>query len=488
MNLVDTPGTNVILQRQQRLTEEFVPRADLVLFVLSADRPFTESEVSFLRYIRQWGKKVVFILNKTDVFENLDELDEVTKFVAENAQRLLSIESAVVYPVSARLALKAKVAVGGEGVIDIELLSEDTDWKDSGFANLENFIMGFMGGATDAGAERIRLKLDTPLGIGVALLAACERQLCAEKSKVEADLQTLSGVEEQMQRYEEALQKTAVLQRQRTVALVEATKSRADQFIDAILRLTNVDVAAKYIIGTDRTQSLPVSVEFERRVLSSAYASVQVALEEHATWLQTNNERQLCSSIETVRSRWPDRSQGLSMSNGDDLVQSDKPRTPSEPNSSMGILKGFNTNAAMLLLEEEMREVVMGTFGGIGAAGLSASILTSVLPTTLEDLIALAVCSAGGLFGVVNLPGRREDVKKKVSQVADSLARQLEAAMQEDLQEALSKIREDVDKVVAPHRTAARQELGRIVSLEDRLEMLDKQLRSVRNRVQNLGS
>lgn len=45
MNLVDTPGTNVILQRQQRLTEEFVPRADLLLFVISADRPLTESEV-----------------------------------------------------------------------------------------------------------------------------------------------------------------------------------------------------------------------------------------------------------------------------------------------------------------------------------------------------------------------------------------------------------------------------------------------------------
>ena len=32
------PGTNVIVERQQRLTEEFVPRADMVLFVLSADR------------------------------------------------------------------------------------------------------------------------------------------------------------------------------------------------------------------------------------------------------------------------------------------------------------------------------------------------------------------------------------------------------------------------------------------------------------------
>lgn len=39
VNIVDTPGTNVILERQQRLTEEFVPRADLVLFCLSAGMP-----------------------------------------------------------------------------------------------------------------------------------------------------------------------------------------------------------------------------------------------------------------------------------------------------------------------------------------------------------------------------------------------------------------------------------------------------------------
>lgn len=48
MIIVDTPGTNVILQRQQRLTEEFLPRADLLLFVISADRPLTESEVRVL--------------------------------------------------------------------------------------------------------------------------------------------------------------------------------------------------------------------------------------------------------------------------------------------------------------------------------------------------------------------------------------------------------------------------------------------------------
>ncbi len=62
MQIVDTPGTNVILERQQRLTEEYVPRADLVLFVMSADRPFSESEVSVrprLREVRRGGAILV---------------------------------------------------------------------------------------------------------------------------------------------------------------------------------------------------------------------------------------------------------------------------------------------------------------------------------------------------------------------------------------------------------------------------------------------
>ena len=67
VRIVDTPGTNVILARQQRLTEEYVPKADMVLFIMSADRPLTESEVQFLTYIKGWKKKVVFVLNKTDI-------------------------------------------------------------------------------------------------------------------------------------------------------------------------------------------------------------------------------------------------------------------------------------------------------------------------------------------------------------------------------------------------------------------------------------
>src|SRR5690606_30552177 len=65
--LVDTPGTNAIIQRHQELTERFVPRADLLLFVTSADRPFTESERRFLELIASWGRKVIMVVNKVDI-------------------------------------------------------------------------------------------------------------------------------------------------------------------------------------------------------------------------------------------------------------------------------------------------------------------------------------------------------------------------------------------------------------------------------------
>ena len=59
---------------------------------MSADRPFTESEVKFLRYIREWGKKVVFVVNKIDILSGSNEEDEVAAFVADSATRMLGVQ------------------------------------------------------------------------------------------------------------------------------------------------------------------------------------------------------------------------------------------------------------------------------------------------------------------------------------------------------------------------------------------------------------
>ena len=126
LNIVDTPGTNAIIREHEAITQQFVPRSDLVLFVTSADRPFTESERAFLERIRDWGKKVLIVLNKIDLFQSREEMDQVVAFISENARALLGITPEI-FPVSARLALRAK-------------LGETNLWRVSNFEALEKYI------------------------------------------------------------------------------------------------------------------------------------------------------------------------------------------------------------------------------------------------------------------------------------------------------------------------------------------------------------
>ena len=205
VRIVDTPGTNVILQRQQRLTEEFVPRADLVLFVLSADRPMTESEVKFLTYIRKWGKKVVFVVNKTDLLESERDVDEVMKFVKENATRLLGVSDPAVLPVSSRNALKAKKR-GGRYARDSEFIS-------SRFGEFEDYVMSFLGGSGARAGEALRLKLSTPLNVSELLLNAAEEILEGEDDEAKSEVAIAAGVKTQMDNYKAEMIADAATQR-----------------------------------------------------------------------------------------------------------------------------------------------------------------------------------------------------------------------------------------------------------------------------------
>src|SRR5512141_2443414 len=90
LNIVDTPGTNAVIRYHERLTEEFVPRSDLVLFTTSADHPLTESERQFLERILAWGKKVVFALNKSDIIEDESALKKERPFVLNHAASVLA--------------------------------------------------------------------------------------------------------------------------------------------------------------------------------------------------------------------------------------------------------------------------------------------------------------------------------------------------------------------------------------------------------------
>ncbi|MEO1478224.1 MAG: dynamin family protein, partial [Bacteroidota bacterium] len=156
LTLVDTPGTNSIIQEHQALTEDFVPRADLVVFVTSFDRPLSDSERTFLGFIRDtWGKQLVFVLNKADLADDANEdpdaaLAQVLAHVREGTERLMGFTPKI-FPVAARLALKAKRD-------ESTTLDADPRWEASRFAAFETYLTDTL---TDA--HRYALKLHAPL-------------------------------------------------------------------------------------------------------------------------------------------------------------------------------------------------------------------------------------------------------------------------------------------------------------------------------------
>ena len=186
IHIVDTPGTNAIIREHEAITAEFVPRSDLVLFVTSADRPFTETERAFLEQVRGWGKKVVVVINKVDILETERDVDAVRTFVAENARALLGF-SPEIFPVSARLAFRGKQ---GDGQA----------WSASGFEALEHYI------ATTLDAPgRVQLKLLNPLGVGASLAERHAGFVKERLALLKGDFDTLEEVERQLTVYQQDL-------------------------------------------------------------------------------------------------------------------------------------------------------------------------------------------------------------------------------------------------------------------------------------------
>lgn len=481
MNLVDTPGTNVILQRQQRLTEEFVPHADLVLFVLSSDRPLTESEVVFLLYAQQWKKKVVFVLNKLDLYQNNIELEEATTFVKENAQKLLNTQDIKLFPVSARSALEAKLSSVYEGRNLGEVFLNDPRWMSSRFYELENFLFSFLDGSTDTGMERVRLKLETPIGIAGRLLTSCNRLIKKEYENASEDLISIKEVVSSVKEYSVKMEGESISWKKQILYLIETAKARAMKLLESTLQLSNIDLISTYTFKGEGSGSVPATLAVQNEIISPALSDAQRLLWEYSKWLQSkiahegkqymdcfNKKSQALSNIKEMGHSEP---YGL-LGDGEEL--------------GMKVIESFSASAAARLFEQEVREVVLGTFGGLGAAGLSASLLTSVLPTTVEDLLALSFCSAGGFLAISRFPARRKEAIEKVRRVADGLAHEIEDAMQKDLLHSTEKLTHFVEVISKPYQDAVEQRMDQLLTIQGELANIEQKLQALKTDIQNL--
>ena len=117
--LVDTPGIGSVYQHNTEVAYRFLPKADAVLFLLSADQPVSQAECDLLRDVREYANRIFFLLNKADHL-SVDELQDAISFATMTIAEALGQEP-LIFPASARQALNGKLT-GSREQIEISRL------------------------------------------------------------------------------------------------------------------------------------------------------------------------------------------------------------------------------------------------------------------------------------------------------------------------------------------------------------------------------
>lgn len=157
ITIVDTPGTNSIIRNHQTITENYIPKSDLVIFVFPAKNPHTATAWELLSLVRKdWHRKTVFVLQQADLATQRElavNQERVKQYAHER-----NVQNPVLFTVSAKRELDGA--------------------SDSGFAEFREYLRD----AVESG-EVWRMKLegcrDTVRKIVNDLLAKLRREEAA---------------------------------------------------------------------------------------------------------------------------------------------------------------------------------------------------------------------------------------------------------------------------------------------------------------------
>lgn len=136
LTILDTPGLNA-LGAEPELTLQMLPKAQAVIFVLAADTGVTKSDLDMwrnhVRGSRQGNKKggLAVVLNKIDsMWGDLQGEETIEKSIrsqTESVAKILEVDNKVIFPMSAKQALLAKVK-GDKALLEKSRLKSFEDY------------------------------------------------------------------------------------------------------------------------------------------------------------------------------------------------------------------------------------------------------------------------------------------------------------------------------------------------------------------------
>ncbi len=463
--IVDTPGTNAVLREHEEITEHFIPRADLILFVTSADRPFSESERAFMERIRAWSKKVVVVLNKVDLLVSERDRDDQIQFVQQGAERLLGF-SPELFPVSARLAMAARAESDGGKRTEL--------WDESGFQALERFIHTTL---DDSG--RLAIKLTTPLGIAEKVSKQYVVASDAKLARIADDMALTRSIERQLEAHREDMRRDFAFRLEELENVLHELHRRGDEFLDDTLRIGRVFD----LFNRERMRD-----EFEQKVVADTAQRIDRVAGQTIDWIVDQDVklwRSITDQVDHARSIGPDSP-----------VQR---LTGSFEYDRRALLGSLGQTARTVVAEhdhrreaEQLAESVRGAVAQtalieVGAVGLGA-VTMAILGGAAADVTGLFAAGILAGVGFYVLPLRRRRAREQLAERVETLRERLITAMRTEFDRELDRTLQRVRDALAPYDRFIRAEHEETTEFRHRIDALLETLLSLRPRAETLAT
>ncbi len=412
LSFVDTPGTNAVITEHEVLTRWFLPRADMVLFITSADRPFSESENRFIQSIQDWGKKTVIILNKIDLLETEKEREEVTEFIREHAEAALKCEVPVI-PVSARLAKKARA----DNSLDL--------WEQSGFVDLERYIQEKMDEKT-----RFRIKMLSALGIASKVEQDASERIRNELTIYNEDRKLTDAIRGQLDLYYDDMNKEIARSMKEIHAIFSEIRERGHKYFEELFVIRNLPNILKkdknrLMFQENVLQNLPIEIERKTTELVEMLSSQQQRMVQMIR-LQIENRNSQFPGAELPKEAQDQRSELLKRMQA----------------SIDSILEKIESDIAMDIgMKHAQSAVTAGLAIEVSAIGIGAA-LTAIATTVAADILGIVAAFWVGVAGFLVMPYYRKKAQRefdeKIGEIESKLVSSLESEFTQEVEDQIS--------------------------------------------------
>jgi len=442
LTIVDTPGTNSIIAEHQLITEGFIHRSELVLFVTSADHPFTESERVFLQLLKgKWDRKLLFVLNKIDL-KTEEEQNEIVTFIEKNFYRLFGFEPKVI-SMSTKDAFLARTT-GNE-----ELLQK------SNIEKIEQFIFEKMDYET-----KMDLKILSPLKYLVNVFDGLHSALGDKVSHCNNEIKSVEMFEKRLSNKKQDMTEYIVKYKTETQSVFTRLKEKVDNFFNYY-----VNIRAVITMKFAREK---IDDKFKREVFGIANPRTELEriINDAIDYVDRNNNVLWEMAHDYIESEIALQRK----TNDDSIVRKERYFTNRESDKHINIreyAKQFQELDGELEGAKVYRVVQSGFINFVILEGLAIGIVIGLSTFFIPNTLGIIVASILAGIGISIFPLKRKKYRNEFMQRVDAICERFNNMMLFEFEKIIDRVLEDIGNRISAYRDtrwSEREEVNRQIT------------------------